>query len=127
VGAAPQPGGQGLLLVGGRPDADDALVERGLSGGETVEGGTGQLAGIPGVIGADLWVADVGAGGRDENGAAEEQDRNEKGTRNYPRNPLSDLLSGGSQTHAGSGGRQPLVLANNRGLTPPRSPLLDRG
>ncbi len=43
--------------------ADDALVEGRLGGRQACEGGAGKLAGIPGVIGRYLRVADVGAGG----------------------------------------------------------------
>ena len=66
VRVPPQPGGQGLVLVGGAVAADDAAVHLGLRGEEALEGRAGQLAGIPRVIGADLRIADAGHGAGSE-------------------------------------------------------------
>jgi hypothetical protein len=63
VSVAPQPGGEGLVLVGLHFDAGDAAVKLRLGTLETVEGGTGEFAGIPGVVGTDLRIADPSPGG----------------------------------------------------------------
>ena len=61
VRVAPEPRGQGLLLVGRRLHADDPAVILRLRGEEALEGGAGQFAGIPGVIRLDLRVPVVRA------------------------------------------------------------------
>lgn len=59
MGIAPEPGGEGFVVVGGGGDAGGALVLFGLGGEETFKGRTGQFTGIPGVIGFDLGVTDA--------------------------------------------------------------------
>ena len=76
VRVAPEEGGEGLLLVGLRLDADDALVELGLRGEEPLERRAGEFAGVPRVVGFGLGIADVGArgaGDEDETGGQERE------------------------------------------------------
>jgi len=74
VRVAPEPGGEGLLLVRLGLDADDALIELGLRGEEPVEGRAREFARVPGMIGFGLGIADVGArdAGDDEDGRRQE-------------------------------------------------------
>ncbi len=59
VGIAPKPGGQCLALVRVDLPAGDAFIGCSLGGEETLESGDGELARIPGMIGANLGVTNV--------------------------------------------------------------------
>src|SRR5436305_14024624 len=61
VGVPPQPGSQGLLFVGGRSNADHALVQRRMRGEKAVKRGAGQLAGIPVQVVEDLRISETAA------------------------------------------------------------------
>src|SRR5262249_31126420 len=60
---APQPGSEGTLFVGGGLDTDNPLVKFRLRGDQALESRAGQFAGIPGVIGSHLRIADIRAYG----------------------------------------------------------------
>src|SRR5205807_2129764 len=66
VRGAPQPGRQGLLFLGLRLDANHTLIEPGLRREQPLERRARQLAGIPRMVGGELWIADVGPERRNE-------------------------------------------------------------
>jgi hypothetical protein len=56
----PQPGGEDFVLFGRRFAANHTLIDLGLSCLQPRQRRAGQLAGIPGMIGANLRVTNVG-------------------------------------------------------------------
>src|ERR1051326_7311754 len=60
VEIAPVPGGDGVVFVAGDVSAGHAFVEIGLGFEEALEGGAGEFAGIPGMIGLNLRIAHAG-------------------------------------------------------------------
>src|SRR6516162_5676719 len=60
VGVAPQPRGQRLVLLAVRINSRHAPIDFGLRLKESVERRAGQFTRVPGVIGSDLRIADIG-------------------------------------------------------------------
>jgi hypothetical protein len=78
VGVPPEPRGERFVLVGGAVAAGDALVRGGLRHEESFERRAGEFAGIPGIVGGDLRIANPGAGAGG-NDACEEEECEESG------------------------------------------------
>src|SRR5437016_13981644 len=60
----PEPGGQSFVLICNRPRARSSLILISLGREQPFERRTSELAWVPGMIGADLGIADVGIGHR---------------------------------------------------------------
>ena len=59
VGVAPKPGGQRLAFVRVDLPAGDAFIGGSLGGEEALESRDGELARVPGMVGANLGVTNV--------------------------------------------------------------------